>query len=143
MFYMKKNQMVMEYINNNNSIVLKEKWTISKGYETYGYNICSLWCGGLWRGGIKVASCNGGGYDMQSTVISNFINLYFQDRLNSITSENFEYGLYENVNGNNYISYGIGVNAINKIIQHCGMNVKIKEVKVKRHYEKYIIIEWQ
>ena len=129
---------VMEHINNNNSIVLKEKWSISKGYTTYGYNIHSL-----WYGDIKVATCNGGGYDMQSTSISNFINLYFQDRLNSIQAENFEYGLYKNVDGNNYISYGIGVNAINKIIQHCGMNVRINEVKVKRHYEKYIIIEWQ
>lgn len=127
---------VMEHINNNNSIVLKERWSISKGYTTYGYNIHSL-----WHGDIKVATCNGGGYDMQSTSISNFINLYFQNKLNSIP-ENFEYGLY-NLDGNNYISYGIGVNAINKIIQHCGMSVRINEVKVKRHYEKYIIIEWQ
>ena len=133
-----QNQMVMEHINNNNSIVLKERWSISKGYNTYGYNICSL-----WYAGIKVASCNGGGYDMQSTSISNFINLYFQDRLNSIPTEKFEYGLYKNVDGNNYISYGIGVNAINKIIQHCAMSVRINEVKVKRHYETYIIIEWQ
>ena len=130
--------LIMEHINNNNSIVLEEKWSVSKGRETYGYNICSL-----WYAGIKIASCNGGGYDMTSSSLSIFINLYFQDRLNSITSENFEYGLYENVNGNNYISYGIGVNAINKIIQHCGMFVRVKEVKVKRHYEKYIIIEWQ
>ena len=127
----------MEHINNNNSIVLEEKWSVSKGRETYGYNICSL-----WYGKIKVASCNGGGYDMSSTALSNLLNLYFQDRLNSI--QNFEYGLYENnITGNNYISYGIGVNAINKIIKHCGMSVRVNEVKVKRHYEKYIIIEWQ
>ena len=135
---MKKYEMVMEHINNNNSIVLEEKWSISKGIETYGYNICSL-----WFAGIKVATCNGGGYDMQSTSVSNFINLYFQDRLNSIPTENFEYGLCKNVNGDNYISYGIGINAINRIIQHCGMSVRINEVKVKRHYETYIIIEWQ
>lgn len=128
---------VMEHIENNNSIVLEERWSISKGIYTFGYNICSL-----WHGNIKVATCNGGGYDMTSTSISNFINLYFQDRLNSITSENFEYGLC-NVDGNNYISYGIGVNAINKIIQHCGMSVRINEVKVKRHTETYIIIEWK
>lgn len=128
---------VMEHIENNNSIVLEERWSISKGRETYGYNICSL-----WYSGIKVASTNGGGYDMQSTVISNFINLYFQDRLNSIPTENFEYGLCTN-GDNNYISYGIGINSINKIIQHCGMKVRVNEVKVKRHYETYIIIEWQ
>lgn len=132
-----QNQMVMEHINNNNSIVLKERWSISKGYYTFGYNICSL-----WYGGIKVATCNGGGYDMQSTSVSNFINLYFQDRLNSIPTEKFEYGLCTN-GDNNYISYGIGVNSVNRIIQHCGMSVRINEVKVKRHYETYIIIEWQ
>ena len=135
---MKKNQMVMTCVKYNNSITLEEKWSVSKGYNTYGYNICSL-----WYGNIKVATCNGGGYDMQSTSVSNFINLYFQDRLNSITSENFEYGLCKNVDGNNYISYGIGINTINKIIQHCGMKVRVNEVKVKRHYETYIIIEWQ
>ena len=135
---MKKNQMVMEHIENNNSIVLEERWSISKARCSFGYNICSL-----WHRGIKVATCNGGGYDMQSTSISNFINLYFQDRLNSITSENFEYGLCKNVDGNNYISYGIGVNAINRIIRHCGMSIRINEIKVKRHYETYIIIEWQ
>ena len=135
---MKKNQMVMACVKYNNSITLEEKWSVSKGYNTYGYNICSL-----WYGNIKVATCNGGGYDMQSTALSNLLNLYFQDRLNSITSENFEYGLCKNVDGNNYISYGIGVNAINKIIQHCGMSVRVNTVKVKRHYETYIIIEWQ
>ena len=135
---MKKYLKVMEDIENNNFIVLKEKWSVSKGRYTFGYNIHSL-----WYAGIKVATCNGGGYDMQSTSVSNFINLYFQDRLNSITSENFEYGLCKNVDGNNYISYGIGVNAINKIIQHCGMSVRVNSVKVKRHYETYIIIEWQ
>ena len=129
---------VMEHISNNNSIVLEEKWSISRGYNTYGYNICSL-----WYAGTKVSTCNGGGYDMESTVISNLLNLYFQDRLNSITSDNFEYGLCENVDGNNYISYGIGVNAINRIIQHCGMSVRINSVKVKRHTETYIIIEWE
>ena len=103
---------VMEHINNNNSIVLEERWSISKGRETFGYNIHSL-----LYGNIKVATCNGGGYDMQSTSVSSFINLYFSDRLNSITSENFEYGLCKNADGNNYISYGIGVNAINKIIE--------------------------
>lgn len=134
---MTKYQMVMNHISNNNSIVLEERWSISKGIYTFGYNICSL-----WYGNIKVATCNGGGYDMQSTSISNFINLYFKDRLNSITSENFEYGLCTN-GDNNYISYGIGINSINKIIQHCGMKVRVNEVKVKRHYETYIIIEWQ
>ena len=37
-------------------MVLTFKWTVSKGRETYGHNICTLFVDGK-----KIASCNGGG----------------------------------------------------------------------------------
>ncbi len=55
---------------------LKFKWTVSRGQNTYGYNICSLWVDG-----VKVSSCNGGGYDMEGTALGNWMETAFKDEL--------------------------------------------------------------
>ncbi len=52
------------------------KWTVSRGRDTYGYNICSLWVDGN-----KVSSCNGGGYDMKGTAFGNWVEEAWQDEL--------------------------------------------------------------
>ena len=52
------------------------KRTVSRGRNTYGYNICSLWVNGR-----KQTSCNGGGYDMQGTCLAEYIKANYQDRL--------------------------------------------------------------
>lgn len=52
------------------------KWTVSKGKDTYGYNICSLWVNNK-----KLTSCNGGGYDMKGTVLGNWIAHRFKDEI--------------------------------------------------------------
>lgn len=62
-------------------ITLVEKWTVSRGYGTYGYNICSLWLREGFGKPHKVASCNGGGYDMQGTVLGEYLQDNYQDRL--------------------------------------------------------------
>lgn len=56
--------------------VLTFKWTVSRGRDTYGYNICSLYVDGH-----KVSSCNGGGYDMQGTALGDWIAGAFSDEL--------------------------------------------------------------
>jgi|TARA_R110002111_G_scaffold248754_1_gene312538 hypothetical protein len=55
---------------------LKFKYTTSKGRDTYGYNICSLWINGE-----KVSSTCGGGYDMKGTALGIWIARKFQDQL--------------------------------------------------------------
>ncbi|MFX0194847.1 MAG: hypothetical protein ACFFCW_01900 [Candidatus Hodarchaeota archaeon] len=65
---------------------LEFRRTMSRGRDTYGYNICSLWIDGH-----KVASCNGGGYDMQGTCLGNWIANNFQKELNQLNEE--YYGL--------------------------------------------------
>jgi|TARA_R100000084_G_C4571392_1_gene109405 hypothetical protein len=62
---------------------LNFKWTISKGRDTYGYNICTL----RDMGGNKIASTCGGGYDMQGTALGNFINSYFSNELKKLTAD--------------------------------------------------------
>ena len=74
----------------NERTVLEFKWTISRGRETYGYNICSL-----YADGEKVSSCNGGGYDMRGTALGNYIARRFASELVALKPENmpevFEY----------------------------------------------------
>jgi len=60
------------------------KWTISKGRETYGYNICSLLVNGT-----KVAQCMGGGYDMQGTVFANWLEKEFAPELMRLFAPDF------------------------------------------------------
>jgi hypothetical protein len=59
---------------------LEFKWTVSRGRDTYGYNICSLYVDGQ-----KVSACNGGGYDMKGTALGNWIARAYADRLLKLT----------------------------------------------------------
>lgn len=52
------------------------KWTISRGRDTYGYNICTLLVDGE-----KVAKTTGGGYDMQGTALGEWIQNNFKSKL--------------------------------------------------------------
>lgn len=63
-------------------LLLSFKWTVSKGKDTYGYNICSLYVDGS-----KVDSCMGGGYDMKGSVLGFWITKEFQDKLMLIQSK--------------------------------------------------------
>lgn len=67
--------------NDFDGATLEIKWTVSRGADTYGYNICSLWCRGK-----KLASCSGGGYDMAGTVLADFIKMIFPDELRTLTA---------------------------------------------------------
>lgn len=59
------------------------KWTISKGRDTYGYNICTLLVDGMKKG-----KCLGGGYDMQGTSFAQWLqNDYQQILVNRFAKE--------------------------------------------------------
>lgn len=59
---------------------LRFKWTVSRGRDTYGYNICSLYVDGT-----KVSACNGGGYDMKGTSFGNWLAAAFAENLRKLT----------------------------------------------------------
>lgn len=63
---------------------LEFKWGVSRGRDSYGYNICSLYVDG-----IKVSSCNGGGYDMKGTALGNWVASVFAKRLTRIPKRKF------------------------------------------------------
>lgn len=58
--------------------IARIKWGISRGRDTYGYNVCTLYVDGR-----RVASCNGGGYDLEDTCFSDWINREFQGRIDA------------------------------------------------------------
>lgn len=66
------------------SITLEFKWGVSRGRDSYGYNICSLYVNG-----DKVSSCNGGGYDMKGTALGNWVAKAFAKRLTRIPKRKF------------------------------------------------------
>jgi hypothetical protein len=58
------------------SLPLEIKWTVSRGRDTWGFRICSLYIYGQ-----KVADCNGGGYSMVGTVIADLVTELFKSEL--------------------------------------------------------------
>ena len=70
-----------------NTITLHFRWTISRGRDTYGYNICSLWVDG-----IKCTSCRGGGYDLAGTCFGDWIESNYPTQLLALECDE-HYGL--------------------------------------------------
>lgn len=66
---------------------LEFRWSTSKGRDSYGYNICALFVDG-----VKVAACNGGGYDMKGTSLGNWLQIAYEKRLYKLIKKEF-YGL--------------------------------------------------
>lgn len=60
--------------------LIRIKWGTSRGRNTYGYTICTLYANGK-----KEISTNGGGYDMQGTVLARYIVRYYLPRLLTLT----------------------------------------------------------
>jgi hypothetical protein len=61
---------------------LEFRWTVSRGRDTYGYNICSLYVNG-----DRASRCNGGGYDMKGTALGDYIAKAYADRLMKLKPE--------------------------------------------------------
>ena len=72
----------MSFSFNFNHLVIS--WSVSRGRETYGYNICRLDS----RDSGKRYRCSGGGYDMTGTVIGDWFTSEHQEELKTLVSEN-------------------------------------------------------
>ena len=62
---------------------LSISWSVSRGRDTYGYNICRL---DDRNGRQRFRTC-GGGYDMIGTVFGQWLSSVYQDRLMSKAAE--------------------------------------------------------
>ncbi len=134
-------------------ILLKFKYTVSKGQNTYGYNIVSL-----YANGEKVASTCGGGYDMKGTVLANYIIANFKDRLKALVSNHGSmddgtgfYGLsfhdkitYEShktyKEGDNiYLDGACGISAIERIAKE--INLDLTSTKISKNDYGYFLTD--
>ena len=58
-------------------------WSVSRGRDTYGYNICRLDS----RNSGRRYRCSGGGYDMVGTVLGDFLECEYQDDLKALVAD--------------------------------------------------------
>lgn len=91
------------------------KWTVSKGRDTYGYNICTLYVDGR-----KVAKTTGGGYDMKGTVLGDWVGEAFQDELQRLKLDRKEYYGLSFYEGKYYIDGACGFSSVQKIVERLG-----------------------
>ena len=64
----------------NRTALLAITWAVSKGRDTYGYNICRL------DSPVRRYRTCGGGYDMIGTVVGDWLNAEFQERLQQLAA---------------------------------------------------------
>lgn len=109
--------------------IIKFKWRVSRGRETYGYNICSCYVNNF-----KVGSTCGGGYDMQGAALAEFINTVFSAELATLpayykadrsVNKSGMYGLYEYHDGSGaYVDGSCGLNCMVSILEALGYVIR-------------------
>ena len=67
------------------------KWSVSRGRDTYGWNICTAYIEGE-----RVGRVNGGGYDMQGAALSPWVSAQAHFPKDQ---EKLPYGFYRNSKG--------------------------------------------
>lgn len=76
---MKAKKLALSKFDFERGISAEFRNTTSRGRDTYGYNICTLYINGE-----KVSSCNGGGYDMRGTALGNWMEVQFTEELKGL-----------------------------------------------------------
>lgn len=109
---------------SDTGMLLRFRWGVSRGYETAGYIVCSCLIDG-----VKVGMCKGGGYDMQGTAFSEFLNNAYSQELKKLYDSGFrEHGLVcyrDRV----YVNGGYGLNAMFRIFKALGYSTDYKRDK--------------
>lgn len=77
--------------------ILTIKWGKSRGVNTYGYAICTLYANGK-----KETTTKGGGYDMKGTVLGEYLKRYYLPRIMTLTGN---YGSMDDGSGHYGLMY--------------------------------------
>lgn len=120
----------MEHQNTSFQDTVIFSWSTSRGYETYGWNICRL---DSSRTGNRYRTC-GGGYDMKGNVLGQYIAETFQEELQALKHETVEYvhgrlehpelyGLFYNKDGVAYCDGACGESSMVNILKRLGVKV--------------------
>lgn len=112
-------------------------WSISKGIDTYGYNICRLDS----HDSGKRYRCSGGGYDMVGTVVADWLVAEHQDKLGAlvcsldlqpVNGHTFTgylkaptlYGLTVCPDGRVTVDGACGLSSVERIANACGIELQ-------------------
>lgn len=98
---------------------LTVSWSVSRGRNTYGYNICRLDDYGTG----KRYRCNGGGYDMQGTVFAEWLQDQYQKRMQA-TNITQLYGAYRHTDGTISLDGACGLESMLAVARAIGLDVQ-------------------
>ena len=120
---------------------LSLSWSVSRGRDTYGYNICRLDS----RTSGKRYRCSGGGYDMVGTVFGDWLASEHQERLQqwahkqALTDCNYVTKGYKRIEG----SHGVTIRPDGSVSLDgaCGIESMIRVAEaigldIEREYQK-------
>ena len=131
---------------------LNIKWTTSRGRDTYGYNICTL----TDDRGAQFRTI-GGGYDMTSTVLGDWMAAQYQERLHRIRRQAYTsvnkrhkcrhnesptalYGCsYNAITDKVTLDGGCGENSMRAIAKAIGLDVMTTYNNRKGHHDGFIV----
>jgi hypothetical protein len=107
------------------------KWSTSRGQNTYGYTICSLYVDGK-----KVSSCNGGGYDMRGTCFGSWLEKEFSEGIKNLDMSQF-YGMRE-YEGKRYLDGACGLDSMRAIAKALGYRFRYIQHLSNKKADTYI-----
>lgn len=126
-------------------------WSVSRGRETYGYNICRL----DDQNTGKRYKCLGGGYDMVGTVIGQWLEDVYQEQLKQFIQNNSSdlvdygngyrkqlpnfYGLFVRPDGSVHLDGGCGDDCMRKIAEAIGVKLSSNYNQRKRRTVGYFV----
>lgn len=96
---------------------LSLKWTVSRGRDTYGYNIVTL----TDQSTGKKYRTDGGNYDMQGVVFSEWMDDNYRERYKSLDASSY-YGLFVGSDGHMYTDGACGLNCMERIAEAIGLD---------------------
>ena len=137
-----------------NTNFLTISWAVSRGRNTYGYNICRLDDKTI---GKRYKTC-GGGYDMLGTVIGDWLENVYQDRLQGIkekshsvyTGRSFKdrigadnyYGMLHNTESDTVtLDGGCGIKSMMHIAEAIGLSLS-SVCNKKGHVTGYMVTDY-
>lgn len=130
-------------------------WSISRGRDTYGYNICRLDS----HDSGKRYRCMGGGYDMTGTVVADWLVAEHQDKLMKLVKNEMSsvdghdgdanyvsfprfYGMTYVVNGGRVTVDGAcGIESVRRIAEACG--IELQRLSNRKCYTIGFIASWE
>ena len=131
---------------------LKISWSVSRGRDTYGYNICRLDDGDSG----KRFRCSGGGYDLVGTVFGEWLQETHQAQLQAFFVANQDkltkygstqrlthpdhYGAFVMPNGSIHLDGACGSSSMRAIAEAIGLEIQWEGNK-RGHTTGYFVVE--